>query len=811
MIRHPAAPFAAALLGLATGVAIGNAAAGRAVVSAIPAVAELAPALPEVVIPEFSHAGMALASRQAQRHLEEGRPWAAWQEVRRYVETPDDAPDAFVLLAARAAAGWEGWSQVRRLLHDREGAVEFGAGEALYLLGRAHQARSEWDDAAAAYQRHLAVRGAGRVEEVAARLGETHTRAGRHAAAATAYARAAQAEGGAADWMHALEAQARARAKGPPLAGTAAAASASAPVRVRQARAEAAGWEVRGDVERALRWLGGERAQLDAEAAPWAAELALEEARILAAAGRQAEARVLLHRVAGDARVPGAARMRAAGRLGELPGTRTADEELARAAAYEAGRRPGLAARSLRAALRAGAPDGPAERLRLGRLLFDERDFRPARAALQEAAERQTDRELRAEAELLAARALVRLGRPEGMAELRKVPERHPGTAAAGTALFLLGDAATDRAAAIALYRRAAEIPASPDAREALFRVGDRRLKAGDVAGALAAWESYAASYPTGDATAEIAYRAGVLHERAGRAAKAAALFRAAIAAEPVSYYAVRAADRAGVDPLAPSLAGTRGWPGIPGDAAEAAAALGGLDALRDAGLTEPWKEELEWQTHRLDQRPSALLALAEGLAARGHAVEAIRLGRELLRRRGGEWDERLLRVVFPFPYREVLEAEARRAGVDAYLLAALVRQESSFDPRARSRVGATGLSQIMPATGAWLAGSAGATPFHPSLLEVPEVNLRMGAGYLRDQLRRYDGKRDLALAAYNAGPGRADRWRRELGYGGDPDRFREAIPFAETRHYVKVVLRNAVVYRRLYADGWSPGLTGGS
>jgi soluble lytic murein transglycosylase len=190
--------------------------------------------------------------------------------------------------------------------------------------------------------------------------------------------------------------------------------------------------------------------------------------------------------------------------------------------------------------------------------------------------------------------------------------------------------------------------------------------------------------------------------------------------------------------------------------------------------------------------------------------VEGIRLGRELLERRGGEWDARLLRVVFPFPFRDLLEDEANRVDVDPYLLAGLVRQESSFNPRARSWVGATGLSQIMPATGEWLAPGAGVSNFDPSLLAVPEINLRMGARYLRDQLRRYGGKRDLALAAYNAGPSRADRWRRELGYGGDPDAFRERIPFAETREYVQLVLRNSVVYRRLYGGGRSPGLSAG-
>jgi soluble lytic murein transglycosylase len=198
---------------------------------------------------------------------------------------------------------------------------------------------------------------------------------------------------------------------------------------------------------------------------------------------------------------------------------------------------------------------------------------------------------------------------------------------------------------------------------------------------------------------------------------------------------------------------------------------------------------------------------LAEGVRDAGHPVDGIRIGRALLERRSGAWDARLLRVVFPLPYGELLVDEAERADVDPWLLAGLVRQESSFDPRARSWVGATGLSQIMPATGAWLAPGAGVRNFQPELLAVPEINLRMGSRYLRDQLKRYRGARDLALAAYNAGPSRADRWKTELGHGRDVDAFREKIPFAETRHYVQVVIRNAEVYRHLYGKDRSPGL----
>jgi soluble lytic murein transglycosylase len=284
-------------------------------------------------------------------------------------------------------------------------------------------------------------------------------------------------------------------------------------------------------------------------------------------------------------------------------------------------------------------------------------------------------------------------------------------------------------------------------------------------------------------------------------------MYAAAIAADPADYSAVRAADRLGADPLADVVSRPDGWAVTVGDDAEAAGVVRRLAALEEAGADEAWRAELESQTRRFASRPYALLLLAEGLRDAHHTVDGIRIGRRLLEMRGGAWDERLLRVVFPFPYRGILTDEAQRSDVDPWLLAGLVRQESSFNREARSWVGATGLSQIMPSTGAWLAPGAGVRNYDPSLLSVPEINLRMGARFLRDQLRRYHGARDLALAAYNAGPGRADRWKDDLGYGRDVDAFREKIPFAETREYVKTVIRNAEVYRRLYGPSRSPGL----
>jgi soluble lytic murein transglycosylase len=180
-----------------------------------------------------------------------------------------------------------------------------------------------------------------------------------------------------------------------------------------------------------------------------------------------------------------------------------------------------------------------------------------------------------------------------------------------------------------------------------------------------------------------------------------------------------------------------------------------------------------------------------------------MRLGRRIQALRDDQWDDRLLRVVFPLPYRAIFERETSRYNVEMMLLAGLVRQESLFQPAVASWVGAAGLAQVMPATGAWLAPQVGIADYSHRLLEVPEVSLRMGAFYLGYLLRRYNGSKDLALSGYNAGPARADRWRGQLGYGRvDIDDFRESIPFDETRHYVKIVLRNAAVYEALYGEG---------
>ena len=146
----------------------------------------------------------------------------------------------------------------------------------------------------------------------------------------------------------------------------------------------------------------------------------------------------------------------------------------------------------------------------------------------------------------------------------------------------------------------------------------------------------------------------------------------------------------------------------------------------------------------------------------------------------------------FPTPHRELIEKKARQAGLEPAVVFGLIRQESRFITDARSHVGASGLMQLMPATARWTAKQVG-LPYTPEQITDREVNLQLGAAYLKRVLDDFDGSLAMAAAAYNAGPGRPRRWRE--GVPMEPAAWAESIPFNETRDYVKKVLSNAVDY----------------
>ena len=154
--------------------------------------------------------------------------------------------------------------------------------------------------------------------------------------------------------------------------------------------------------------------------------------------------------------------------------------------------------------------------------------------------------------------------------------------------------------------------------------------------------------------------------------------------------------------------------------------------------------------------------------------------------------------ALFPKAYWPDLRKYSVLNGLDPYLVASLIRQESEFNALALSRANAVGLMQLLPKTGKTVAKQVKLKGYNAPQLYTPAVNLELGTRYFKDMVDKYNGQFEYALAAYNAGSDRVGDWLGQ-GHYRDPQEFVESIPFTETREYVQAILRNANVYRQLY------------
>ena len=157
-------------------------------------------------------------------------------------------------------------------------------------------------------------------------------------------------------------------------------------------------------------------------------------------------------------------------------------------------------------------------------------------------------------------------------------------------------------------------------------------------------------------------------------------------------------------------------------------------------------------------------------------------------------WD-----LLFPQPYWQLLQSDSQQQGLDPYLVASLIRQESEFNPTVISYANAWGLMQLLPRVGSELARKEHVRPYRTAFLLIPQVNLKLGTVYFRQLMDEFKGQPEYALAAYNAGDDRVKTWLANGPYGSLPE-FVESIPFTQTREYVEAIMRNREMYRRLYA-----------
>jgi soluble lytic murein transglycosylase len=224
---------------------------------------------------------------------------------------------------------------------------------------------------------------------------------------------------------------------------------------------------------------------------------------------------------------------------------------------------------------------------------------------------------------------------------------------------------------------------------------------------------------------------------------------------------------------------------------------------LASMGL-EVWAEgELRFGADKEDQ-PQYLATELSSLLGRTNPAQALRYVKHystaILDVPFDSAPEVFWRAAFPLPYRDDLDRFSKANGLDPFLVAGLIRQESEFDASITSYAGARGLTQLMPATGRELSRRLKLTGFSTPRLFEPSLNLQLGTFYLKMVTNQLSGNTEAALAAYNAGLSHAKEWL-TWGEFREPSEFVETVPFTQTRGYIQAVLRNADLYRRTWAD----------
>jgi soluble lytic murein transglycosylase len=221
---------------------------------------------------------------------------------------------------------------------------------------------------------------------------------------------------------------------------------------------------------------------------------------------------------------------------------------------------------------------------------------------------------------------------------------------------------------------------------------------------------------------------------------------------------------------------------------------------LANAGLNDYIAQEIA-----ADPDSSSWSALAEGqiYASYGEHFRALRALRRALPSATTASIKSIplpyWRILFPEPWWDTIVAESAKNNLDPYLVAALIRQESEFNPSAISPANAYGLMQLLPAVGKSMAREEGIKHFETFQLLDPATNIRLGTRYLRQTLNKFGGVKEYALAAYNAGDERVTDWR-SGEHSQDIDEFVESIPFSETRIYVESILRDIATYKAIDA-----------
>jgi soluble lytic murein transglycosylase-like protein len=320
----------------------------------------------------------------------------------------------------------------------------------------------------------------------------------------------------------------------------------------------------------------------------------------------------------------------------------------------------------------------------------------------------------------------------------------------------------------------------------------------GDLNGAIVLLIFVHDSYRSPNVKRQASYWLARCDDRLGKKADATAIYQTLASAPYDDIYAIESEKRGAKRPATnvnPLMINRPDWRDLAEQNMPQPLRLGyeltALTDFRDA------QQEINANRNRANQRFADAL-MAEMSHASGDTIATLKALRsafpDLATVEQDSVPAYFLRMYYPLKYDDWIRRYAAKNGLDPYTIMGLIHQESYFNPRAKSAVGAMGLMQLMPATGKELARN-----FHISpRLENPEINIRLGAAHYKGLVNLFNGSNELAIASYNAGQGRVQQWRRAAP-SKPIDEFIESIPFRETRTYVKHVVMIASTYKRMY------------
>ena len=340
--------------------------------------------------------------------------------------------------------------------------------------------------------------------------------------------------------------------------------------------------------------------------------------------------------------------------------------------------------------------------------------------------------------------------------------------------------------------------PAGRFSERAAWKAGWWAYRQGQFTDALQYFDRGAAQFPRSDYRPSWLYWSARAAQQAGDAETGVARLKLTATDYHNSYYgrlAVKRLEGQRGGAIAPTLQ-RQPLPSAPIPTA------GRVASLLAVGLNREAMNELQYAQRVWGDSPQ----LQATIAVTHRRLGNVRAGINAMKRAypqylaaGGErLPAEILRVIFPVDFWPLLQRYAKERNLDPYVVAALVAQESNFDPVVVSHANAYGLMQILPSTGRSYARKLGVRPFSTARLKDAEINVRLGTQIFADEIRKYGGVH-FALAAYNAGGSRVVAWQREKP-GLPQDEFIDDIPFPETQNYVKRILGTAEDYRSLYS-----------